>query len=317
MSFPSTGALRRIDTHHHVVPPFYREWLQRKGLTAGGKPIPEWSPEAALSLMDQTGVRAAILSVSTPGVGPGGTDEAAQMARAVNEYSAQVAQDHPGRFGFFATVTMPDLDRAKTEVAHALDDLGADGVVLLTNTDGTYLGDESLHPLLEELDARAAVAFIHPSALPAEPVDGIAPYVADFLLDTTRAAINLARTGTLERFPRIRFILSHAGGFLPFAASRVAAAAAPDGDMDHGLDLLRRFYFDTALSASSSSLPSLLAFAKPDHVLYGSDFPYAPAARSRYFTEQLDAFDLDHPAVDHRNAEKLLPRWAEAVSHAG
>lgn len=308
MPSPVDAAPGRIDTHHHVVPPFYRSWLVTEGVTAGGREVPEWSPAAALEFMEATAVRTAVLSVSTPGVGLGDAATARSMARDVNDYCVDVRDQYPGRFGFFATVMQPDLDSAVLETHRALDDLGAEGVVLLTNVDGVYLGDGRFDPLMAALDARSAVVFVHPSALPAPAVDGIPPYVADFLLDTTRAAINLARSGTMERFPRIRFILSHAGGFLPFAASRVASTASPDGRADRGLDLLRRFYFDTALSGTPTALPSLLAFADPDHVLYGSDFPYAPAHRSAEFTASLDAYaDIDHAGVDWRNAAALFP----------
>jgi predicted TIM-barrel fold metal-dependent hydrolase len=306
----------RIDTHHHVVPPFYRKWLQDKGLTAGGKAIPEWTRDAALELMDSTDVATAILSVSTPGVEPGCPDEARSMARQVNEYSATITADNPGTFGFFATVPSLDMDGSIAEAGYALDTLAADGVVLLSNTRGVYLGDAQYLPLMEYLNSREAVVFVHPSSLPAVPVEGIPPYVADFLLDTTRAAINLARTGTLDSFPKIKFILSHAGGFLPFAAARVAVGASPVGDSTDGLRLLRTFYFDTALSASDSALPSLTAFAEPDRILYGSDFPYATAERSKTFTKAFDEYDaIDHAAVNNLNAGRLFPRFARAAMH--
>ncbi|MBY4212558.1 amidohydrolase [Rhodococcus fascians] len=312
---PPTPASGRIDTHHHIVPPFYRNWLQDKGITAGGKAIPEWTVDAALELMDITDVATAILSVSTPGVEPGVLHEARSMARQVNDYAATVAAENPGRFGFFATVPLPDIDGSIAEAGYALDVLDADGVVLLSNTRGVYLGDAQYLPLMEYLNNRHAVVFVHPSALPAVPVDGIPPYVADFLLDTTRAAINLAKTGTIDRFPNIKFILSHAGGFLPFAAARVAVGASPTGESADGLRLLRRFYFDTALSASESALPSLTAFADPNRILYGSDFPYAPAERSRTFTAALDAYPaIDHAAVNHVNAGRLFPRFTRVRS---
>lgn len=316
----ASGTRGRIDTHHHVVPPRYRQWLQDKGISAGGKAIPEWTTDAALELMDITNVETAILSVSTPGVEPAEPPEATAMAREVNEYAANVAADNPGRFGFFATVPLPYIDASITEAAFALDELNADGVVLLSNTRGVYLGDRSYDPLLEYLNQRDAVVFIHPSALPAAPVNGIPPYVADFLLDTTRAAINLSHNGALTRYPAIKFILSHAGGFLPFAAARVAVGASPTGDSADGLRLLKSFYFDTALSASESALPSLTAFADPTKILYGSDFPYAATERSRSFTAALDAHSgIDHDAVDHENAGRLFPRFAaltDSISRA-
>ena len=303
----------RIDTHQHIVPDFYAQWLARQGVSAGGLPIPSWSAAGALELMDALRIRTGILSVSTPGVHLGDDAQARAMARAVNEYAADVVAGHPGRFGFFATLTLPDVDGAIAEAAHALDVLRADGVVLLANVRGTYLGDAGIEPLMEELDRRAAVVFVHPSVLPASPVPGIPPYAADFLLDTTRAAIHMARSGWLERYPRIRIILSHAGGFVPFAAERMARVCAASGNYEEGIALLRRFWFDTALSSSPYALPSLLAFADPQRITFGSDWPYASQERSAHFARLFDDFEFDpqqRARIERGNALALFPRLA-------
>lgn len=308
--------MSRIDTHHHVVPPDYAGWLDAKGVLAGGLPIPSWDPTAATSLMDSIDVATAILSVSTPGVHLGDGADARAMARDVNDYAAHVAAEHPGRFGFFATVPLPDVDGALEAVGHAYDDLGADGVVLLANNRGIYLGDSSFDPLFDELQRRHAVVFVHPSALPGlDPMEGIPPFIADFLLDTTRAAVNLARSGTLERCPDIKVILSHAGGFVPYAAYRLGIAASSSGDAFHGLSLLQQYYFDTALSGSPSALPSLLAFAPPGHVLFGSDWPYAPDFAVAAFTAMYEAYDIDEvtrTSIDHGAAQTLFPRFVSS-----
>lgn len=305
----------RIDTHQHIVPPAYAAWLARHGLSAGGLPIPAWSAEGALDLMAAAGIQAGLLSVSTPGVHLGDDAEARRVAREVNEYTAEVVARHPGRFGCLATLTLPDVDGALAEAAHAFDTLKADGVVLLANVRGTYLGDASFEPLMDELNRRRAVVFVHPSELPAPPVPGIPPFAADFLLDTTRAAINMARAGWLERYPDVKIILSHGGGFVPYAAERIARVCAPDGSTEAGIARLRRFWFDTALSSSPYALPSLLAFADPARITFGSDWPYAPKARSLHFAHLLDGFALDpaqRHAIDRGNAEALFPRLRQA-----
>jgi len=114
--------MNRIDTHHHVVPPEYAAWLRRRGKEAGGLPIPDWSSEAALALMDERGVETAILSVSTPGVHLGDDAEARALARDVNEYAAAMVRSHPGRFGFFATLCLPDVRGSLIELEHAISD---------------------------------------------------------------------------------------------------------------------------------------------------------------------------------------------------
>lgn len=302
---------QRVDTHHHVVPAFYREWLAARGLDAGGLPIPQWSPQASLDLMSRTRTRTAILSVSTPAVQPAEGAEAATLARELNAYCHQLVQDHPGRFGYFATLTLPDVDRAITEMHHAFDELGADGVMLLANAKGTYLGDPAFDPLMAALDDREAVVFIHPRDLPGGGVEGIPAYEADFLLDTTRAALNLARHGVLERYPRIRFILSHGGGMIPYAAFRLAPVASATANPADGLRRLRHFYFDTALTPSPFSMPALLRFVPRSHILFGSDYPYAPEPAAVLFSRILTAYPtISHRAINRGNAEKLFPRLA-------
>jgi predicted TIM-barrel fold metal-dependent hydrolase len=305
--------LKKIDTHHHIVPPSYAAWLESRGITAGGLAIPDWSEEGALELMEAEGTATGIFSVSTPGVHLGDDIEAREKAREVNEFAAGVVSRNPGRFGFFATLTLPDVEGAIAELTYAMDTLRADGVVLISNVRGTYLGYESWTPLFDELNRRQAVVFIHPGDLPCEPVPGVPPYAADFLLDTTRAAINIAKAGWLERFPEVKFVLSHAGGFVPYAAQRIAHVVSADKSNEGGLARLRRFYFDTALSSSPYALPALLAFADPSRITFGSDWPYANRDRSVDFTRMLEAFPLteaQRQAIYRGNAERLFPRLA-------
>ncbi|MBN6056644.1 amidohydrolase family protein [Nonomuraea sp. RK-328] len=304
-----------IDVQQHMIPADYARWLREHGVHApGGRELPEWSPALALELMDRQGIAAAILSVSTPGVHLGDGTDASAMARTVNEFGAGLAQAHPGRFGLFATLTLPDVDAAVTEAAHALDELATDGVILLANSRGLYLGDPAMDPLMTTLDDRSAVVLVHPADLPGPAAPGIPPFAADFLLDTTRAAFNLVRHNVPRRFPHIRFILAHAGGFLPYAAHRLALAlfAETGRDLDHILDDFAGFYFDTALSASPAALPSLLAFAKPGHVLYASDWPFVPELAVSYFNGHLRNSDQDTTDIGHRNAHLLFTRLSEA-----
>ena len=266
----------RIDTHHHLIPPDYRKALQKAGIAAaGGRELPDWSPEASLQTMAELDVGTAILSVSTPGTTflPNPADAAA-LARDLNDYTAELAAAHPDRFGFFATVPMPNIRRSPSRKPFAhLTNLNADGVVLLANNAGTYLGEDGQDALFAALNDRSAVVFIHPADLPGPIVPGVPPFAADFLLDTTRAAYLLVRNGIRTRYPKIRFILSHAGGFVPYASHRMAVAITADTGRSWAdvLDDFASFYFDTALSSSAAALPTLLAFAKPGHITFGSD----------------------------------------------
>lgn len=306
----------RIDTHHHLIPPAYHDAVAR--LDAGAtQAFPLWSPEATLAAMETLGVSTAILSVSAPGTGLfSSASEAAALARELNDYTAEVVAAQPDRFGFFATVSLPHLDETLDEVVRALDELHADGIVLLANEGGTYLGEEGQERLFAALDARSAAVFIHPNILPGPSVPGIPAFATDSLLDTTRAAYLLVRNGIRQRYPNIRFILSHAGGFVPYASYRMAITIFGDTgrDVTEVLSDFAGFYFDTALSSSAAALPSLLAFAKTGHVLFGSDFPFAPIDAATMFAASLDAYpDMDaatRAGVDRNNALALFPRFA-------
>ena len=307
----------RIDTHHHLIPPDYRKALQKAGLdNSGGRALPDWSLEGTLHTMAELDVGTAILSVSTPGTSflPNRADAVA-LARNVNDYTSGLVGTQPERLGFFATVPMPHIDAAVAETVRALDDLKADGVVILANDNGVYLGEEDQDPLFAVLNDRSAVVFIHPSELPGPKVPGIPPFAADFLLDTTRAAYLLVRNGILQRYPDIKFILSHAGGFVPYASHRMAIAITGDTGRNplDSIEDFSSFYFDTALSSSAAALPTLLAFAKPGHITFGSDFPFAPVVAAQYFAAGLASYpgiDADtRTAIDRTNALALFPRF--------
>lgn len=308
--------MNRIDVHHHLIPSAYRERLAARGIAeAGGRELPDWSPEGSLGVMNRAGIATAILSISTPGTAfLTDAAEAAGLARDLNDETASLVAAHPDRFGFFATLPLPDIDAAAAEACRALDDLDADGVVLLANARGTYLGEAGQEQLFSALDERSATVFIHPADLPAPAVTGIPPFATDFLLDTTRAAYLLVSNGIRRRYPNIRFILSHAGGFVPYASHRMAVAIAGESGRSplDVLDDFSSFYFDTALSASPAALPSLLAFAEPRHVLFGSDWPFAPEAAVQYFAAGLDNYTAGDAVLGHRiereNALALFPR---------
>ena len=201
--------------------------------------------------------------------------------------------------------------------AYAFDTLKADGVVLYANAAGQYLGDPAFDPLLAELNRRKAVIFVHPSALPAEPVPLAPPFMADFLLDTTRTAITLVNSGAMKRYPDLKIILAHGGGFLPYAAFRlvgmIAGMPRPGGPppAPEVLAQFASFYFDTTSVMTPSGYPSLLAFAQSDRLLFGTDWPYAPpmaVTMGNRMHESYDLADDQRLAINRGNALKLFPR---------
>jgi hypothetical protein len=184
--------------------------------------------------MDQAGIDRAILSMSSPGVHFGNDAAARVLAREVNEAGAWISQQYPDRFGQFAALPLPDADGALVEIAYALDDLGADGVILLSNSGGRYLGDSHLSPVLAELDQRRAVILLHPtSCVGHEHVSCGRPRpMIEFLFDTARTVVDFILSGAAERFPNLQLIVPHAGGVLPLLADRVELFRTLDGDTD-------------------------------------------------------------------------------------
>ncbi|HTZ45136.1 MAG TPA: amidohydrolase family protein [Jatrophihabitans sp.] len=305
------SAARRIDVHAHLVPPGHPEWLRTQGVE---EQLPPWSPDEALAMMDRNDIAAAVLSVSEPGVHFGDDATARAKARELNTYTAEVVAGAPGRFGFFATLTLPDVAGAIAEARHALDELQADGVLLLSNVEGRYLGDEEFVPLLAELDKRAATVFVHPACLPGAPaLPGLPPAAVDFPFETTRTAVSLAQHGRLEQFENLKFILPHGGGFLPYQAFRVAPFLAKDGNPASAMAVLRRFYFDTGLCTTPAALPSLLGFADPERVLFGSDYPFVPEFAIGLFDSLAQGYPMDddrRSRLARDNAAALFPRLA-------
>jgi aminocarboxymuconate-semialdehyde decarboxylase len=308
----------RIDVHQHVVPPFYAKALPTHGGDPSGTITPQWSPESAIDFMDSQEIATGILSLTAPSVVRWEKSERREMARRVNEYTADLVAKRPDRFGNFATLPVPDVDGALRELEHALDTLRADGVILLANYAGKYLGDTGFEPLWAELDRRQAVVFVHPGQPPLPIVAGVAGPLVDYPFDTTRTAVQLVLNGIVDRYPGARIILAPAGGFLPYASHRFAALARvfrPDAAKPADiLASFQRFYFDTALSSGPAAMPSLKAFAGSGRILFGSDFPYAPAGVAASFTAKLDTYDGltvdEHRAINHGNARTLFPRLA-------
>ncbi|MBU0992737.1 MAG: amidohydrolase [Proteobacteria bacterium] len=287
----------RIDVHHHIVPADYVDALYSIGINDSmGKAFPEWTPNASIDVMDALNIQTAITSLTTPGVyfhdGIFSSETerihfAANLARTCNELAARMVTDYPGRFGFFATLPMPVIDESLSEMAYALDTLNADGVGLFANYFGTFMGDPVFEELMQELNRRKAVVFLHPSPPPgtrqALGID-LEEFFLEAPIDTTRAIVNMLITGTLHRYPDIKWILSHAGGTIPYIAWRLSlmnvfpekAANMPLGVVTY----LRRLYYDTALSTSPYAMNALSSLVKNSHILFGTDWPFCttPAA---------------------------------------
>lgn len=305
-----------VDVHTHPIPPFLREALLAAGRSPSLSGFPDWSPDLALRFMDEFGIAKSIVSVSTPGVHFGDDAAARALARHYNEYCAGLRDGHPGRFGAFAALPLPDVDGACREACHALDVLKFEGVGLLASYGEEFLGAPVFEPLMAELDARAALVFVHPAGHPSSRAltTGFPLWMLEYPIDTTRAAVNLIMTGTTRRYPRIRFILAHNGGTLPFLAWRLSAAPLIDTRYAHmdeaGIRAeIARFHYEIAQSPGREAFGSLLAVTGTDHILFGTDWPYCAPKVVRHLEQSFRSLDLDdatREAVRHGNAARLF-----------
>ncbi|TGJ84783.1 hypothetical protein E0Z10_g3958 [Xylaria hypoxylon] len=321
--------IKRVDVHHHFVPPFYAQALVDGGGDPSGWTIPNWTLEKDLEFNNEEGIAFTFLSITAPGAGIVPLEKQAAFCRQANEYTAAICASQPTRYGFFASIpSLLDPASAQEEIVYALDKLGADGITLYTRygKGNHYLGHPDFRTTWDLLNERGAVVFIHPT----HPVDTalvnstLPQPMIDYPHETTRTAVDLITSGYVRSYPKAKIILSHAGGTLPYLALRPAAMLPylpgnlagrdqPNTALtDNFVEDARAFYFDTALSAAPLTLSLLKEFAKPGHVLFGSDYPYAPTPAIKQMNGLLNEYQKkDEVFVSSVNldaAKQLFPR---------
>ena len=308
--------MRRLDLHAHVIPDAYRELLVAPD---GRRPlVASASLEDLDANMGRYAIDACVISVGPPGAYLGDQARANEIARAANESLADIVRGDPGRFAGLAVLPLPDVDAAIEELTYALDHLDYDGVLLFSNVAGMYLGDPAWDRLYAELDRRAAYVFVHPAAPPyALPLAEAHPvWLYEFPFDTTRALAQLIFSGTLERYPTIRFQFAHLGGVAPFLANRLGSLAEREPalakDATAGVaEYLRRQYYDTGLSQSVPAIRTTLSITSLEHIVFGTDWPYAALPdRGNDPAPELSALtSSEREAINWRNAVALIPRF--------
>ena len=310
-------APRRVDVHHHFFPPAYLDRIEE---VVGGKPSPlmtGWSVAGVLDHMDKSGVATAILSMSPWGPRFKDAAQARDLARVCNDYAAQTGRDHPGRFGLFAAMPLPDIDGALAEIAYALDTLKADGIGLMTSYGGKWPGDPAFAPVWEELNRRKAVVYFHPNTpgCCGDLVPGAPPSMLEWPYDTGRAVVSLLLGGALAKYRNIKWIFSHAGGPVPALAGRIVNMTrarpdlpriAPQGVMHE----LTRLHYDTANAAFAPTMAALLKFVPASQVLFGSDYPYYTLEQNVDGLAEIPLTQAERQAIDRGNAARLMPRFA-------
>lgn len=307
---PREAAL--IDVHAHYLTDRYVEAAKAAGIAhPDGMPgWPSWTVGDHLALMDENRIGKAILSTSSPGVHFGDDDAATTLARHVNEFASDVVAEQPSRFDFFASVPLPCVGAAVDEAVHAIDALGALGVVLMSNSAGVYLGDPVLDPLWEVLNERRAIVFEHPTSPP--NVDAVAlgrpRPMLEFMFETTRTVTDLIFAGVQERYPDIRFVIPHCGATLSVVVDRIELfrSLLPGPSTLTTREQLQRLWFDLAGTPFPAPAKAIVDVVGPDRLLYGSDYCWTPATGAAHQVSLLEQEATDWRTITSANASHLL-----------
>ncbi len=318
-----------VDVHSHFTTESYLELLKRHdALMDELYPIPEWSEDALRSFMDNAAIRLSVLTSTAPQPHFGDTAESVTVCRAMNDKAAALAAKSQGRILWCATLPLPSIPEAVAEAERALGQLGAVGVKLPTNARGLYLGAPELDPLMAVLDKHKAVVILHPHR--PEPfntklAEGLPLAMYEYHAETTRALARLFARNVPARYSNIRFVVPHAGAFLPLALPRmkvvhpIVRAKGMAGAIDWEANM-RSLWFDLAGSATAENVRRLLEITTADRILYGSDFPYAPAealaANLARFRAELEADPQLRPLAAGILGENALRLFGAARGNA-
>ena len=308
------------DVHSHIITAEFLSALESEGrLMDEGFPLPRYDAEAHLRWMDEAGVQTSVLTLAAPSPTP--STKEGRVIRECNETAAKLKRAHPGRFLFCAALPLPDVDAAIREAVYALDTLKADGIKLATNVQGQYLGAPELDTLFSVLNERRSIVILHPHR--PEPVNRQVMQqtplaMQEYLSETTRAVSNMISRNVLARYPNVKVVVPHCGAYLPLAIPRMKSLTAVMqknkmvGEIDYEANLAA-LYYDLAGAHSPEVIRMLLTITTPDHLLYGSDYPYvAPQVltQSLQRMKQYLATEKDlapyQEMILYRNAEKLF-----------
>lgn len=254
--------------------------------------------------MDKIGISKSILSITSPGTHLKLDDDklAIQITQETNNEIAEICANHPSRFGFFASLPLPNVEGSLQEIDRALDTLGAAGFAIMTNAHGYYPGDPKLDPVFAKLNARKAVIFMHPTkcctpghADVPKALDQFPTPMLEFFFDTTRAVVNLLLSGTVTKYQDITILVSHCGATIPPLVERFTAFATTILGHENSLssaqvkELFRtRFYFDLAGFPFPDLIQGYLTVGDPGRLLYGSDYPYTPEEAAIFLSGRME-----------------------------
>ena len=264
----------------------------------------------------QKGVQKVVCSVSNPGVWFGDVAQGRRLSRACNTYAAQLRTLYPGRFAAFAALPLPDVEGSLRELAYALDVLKAEGIGLFTSYGEKWLADPAFAPVFTELNRRGAVIYVHPMAPSCcrGLISNIPAALVEYPADTTRAMLQWMLSDAKARYPNIRLIFSHAGGFTMGGLGRLRLLTATMPQLGVTGDLtseVQKFYYEISSSADRVTMTALRSYVPTSHILLGTDSPFiGPMAPNIALLQKLGLSPAELAAIEYRNAVALMPGLA-------
>lgn len=327
--------MRIVDFHNHYYPPEYLQALEPSGSCLkithddSGNPIVHYPGDYnvmvrghrdigyRLDVLNEQQVATQVISLTTPGTHVESPAVADTLAKITNDAFAAVLERYQGRFVPLATLPLNDGAASATEFIRAYDTLKFPGAMLFSNVNGTALDDQRFWPLYEAANDRDAVLMIHPT-FPVG-VEAMRNYwlmpLNGFLFDTTLAASTLVFSGVVERYPRIRWVLGHLGGTIPYLAERLDRGYRAFAECRANIDelpttyLKRHFWYDT-VNFAQGPLKLAIEFAGAGRILAGSDYPHMIGSipLMKEAIGALPISEADKMAIMGGNADQLLRR---------
>jgi 6-methylsalicylate decarboxylase len=284
---------KKWDLHHHIVPDFYVDEMKKMGISVAGIQWPTWDAKASMKMMDRFQIEKAFVSLSTPGVFFKDVDYSQSLNRRCNEYIAAMIRAYPTRFGGFGSVTLPDVPNALREAEYALDTLKLDGIALMSNVNGHYLGDAAYKPFYEEMNRRSAIVHVHPNEVPGKADHLFLNPLYLWQNDTTKTIIDFLHSGYHRLYPNIRWIFSHGGGIIaPLFPTLIDTLRSENPNIPDELKMWKQHVFlDTASKAFDDQIPYVLEFSDLQHVVFGSDIGWGNKTAVSVLEKSYSALD--------------------------
>ncbi|AOW11293.1 hydrolase [Flavobacterium gilvum] len=292
-----------IDVHHHVIGKNNPNFAN----------LPKWDMQIDAEESERLGIGGALLSLpvsSTP-----------EQTRAINNFLAGYASYDNKRYGILTCLPSANVEATLKEIEYSYDSLHADGFCMPSHVGGMYIGDDRMDEILAELNRRNAVVLLHP-VKPGGDVPTLSvtdPSVWEFPFDTTRAIMDLLYRGKLKKYSNIKWIVSHAGGVLPYLAYRFSTVAeeckAINLSKEEILDSFKNLYYDLALSTSDTVFQTLKDMAGTSQIVFGTDAPLRPKTGTQdsvAIFKNTSIFTTEEKQnIAYNNSARLFPRFTK------